>query len=80
MLLVSNGVLIFLEKLQKLAGKKIYYAMQNIIKNNKYLELDVNFYMSGVIAELVKYFRNQSDYSLEEILANAKKWFEKIFN
>lgn len=80
MLLVSNGVLIFLEKLQKLAGKKIYYAMKNIIKNNKYLELDVNFYMSGVIAELVKYFRNQSDYSLEEILANAKKWFEKIFN
>ena len=79
MLLVSNGSLLFLEELKKLAGEKIYYAMQNIIKNNEYLELDVNFYMSGVISELVKYFRVQSDYSLNEILENSKKWFEKIF-
>lgn len=80
MLLASNGSLIFLEKLKKLAGEKIYYALQNIIKNNKYLELDVNFYMDGVISELIKYFRNQSDYSSEELLINSKKWFEKIFN
>lgn len=79
MLLVSNGSIIFLEELKKLAGEKIYYALQNIFKSNKYLELDVSFYMSGVISELVKYFRNQSDYSLEEIDANSKKWFEKIF-
>lgn len=79
MLLVSNGSLIFLEQLKKLAGEKIYYAMRNIIKNNKYLELDVSFYMSGIISELVKYFRGQSDYSLEELLENSKKWFEKIF-
>ena len=79
MLLVSNSSLIFLEQLKKLAGEKIYYAMRNIIKNNKYLELDVSFYMSGIISELVKYFREQSDYSLEELLENSKKWFEKIF-
>lgn len=79
MLLVSNGSIIFLEELKKLAGEKIYYALQNIFKSNKYLELDVSFYMSGVISELVKYFRNQSDYSLDEIDANSKKWFEKIF-
>ena len=79
MLLVSNGSIIFLEELKKLAGEKIYYALKNIFKNNKYLELDVSFYMSGVISELIKYFRNQSDYSLEEILTNSKKWFEKIF-
>lgn len=80
MLLVSNGSLSFLEHLKKLAGEKIYYAMQNITKNNKYLELDINFYMNGVISELVKYFRNQSDYSLDELLVNSKKWFEKVFN
>ncbi|MGN1301755.1 MAG: TetR/AcrR family transcriptional regulator [Clostridia bacterium] len=79
MLLVSNGSLLFLEELKKLAGEKIYYAMRNIIKNNKYLELDVSFYMSGIISELVKYFRGQSDYSLEELLENSKKWFEKVF-
>lgn len=79
MLLVSNGSLIFLEQLKKLAGEKIYNSMQNIIKNNEYLQLDVNFYMDGVISELVKYFRGQSDYSLEELLSNSKKWFEKLF-
>lgn len=80
MLLVSNGSLIFLQELKKLAGEKIYHALQNIIKNNTYLELDVNFYMNGVISELIKYFRNQSDYSLDELLINSKKWFEKVFN
>lgn len=79
MLLVSNGSLIFLEQLKKLAGEKIYYVLKNIIKNNKYLELDVNFYMDGVISESIKYFRDQSDYSLEELLVNSKKWFEKVF-
>lgn len=79
MLLVSNGSLIFLEELKKLAGEKIYIAMQSIIKNNKYLELDVSFYMSGVISKLIKYFRSRSDYSLAEIHANSRKWFEKVF-
>ena len=79
MLLASNGSLIFLEQLKKLAGEKIYFALQNILKNNNYLELDVSFYMDGVISELIKYFRSQSDYSLEELLINSKKWFEKIF-
>lgn len=80
MLLASNGSLIFLEELKRLAGKKIYNLLKDIIKNNEYLELDVNFYMSGIISELVKYFRGQSDYSSEELLVNSKKWFEKIFN
>ena len=79
MLLASNGSLIFLEQLEKLAGEKIYYALKNIIKDNKYLKLDVSFYMDGVISELIKYFRGQSDYSSEELLENSKKWFRKIF-
>lgn len=80
MLLSSNATLTFLEELKKLAGEKIYYALKNTILDNNYLELDVNFYMDGVISELVKYFRGQSNYSSDELLANSKKWFEKIFN
>ena len=79
MLLVSNGSLIFLEELKKLAGEKIYNAMQNIIKNNNYLKLDVNFYMDGIISELVQYYRGQSDFSLDDIFVNSKKWFERVF-
>lgn len=80
MLLSSNATLVFLEELKRLAGKKIYNVLKNIIKNNEYLELDVDFYMDGVISELIKYFRGQSTYSSEELLVNSKKWFEKIFN
>lgn len=80
MLLASNGSLIFLEKLKKLAGEKIYYALQNTVKNNQYLALDVNFFMDGIISELIKYFRDQSNYSLADLLVNSKKWFEKIFS
>lgn len=80
MLLSSNDSLVFLQELKRLAGKKIYNVLKNVIKNNDYLELDINFYMDGVISELIKYFRNQSDYSSEELLINSKKWFEKIFN
>ena len=52
---------------------------EEIEQLNKYLELDVSFYMSGIISELIKYFRNQSDYSLEEIHTNGKRWFDKVF-
>ena len=30
--------------------------------------------------EILKYFRNESDYSLDELLLNTKLWFEKLFN
>ena len=79
MLLVSNGSLVFLEELKKLAGEKIYNALLNIVKNNTYLKLDVNFYMDGIISELVQYYRGQSDFSLDDIFVNSKKWFERVF-
>lgn len=78
MLLSSNETLFFLEKLRKMAIEKIFCALKNIYQN-PYLYLDVGFFMNGVIAEFLKYFRNQSDYSLDELLENTKKWYQKIF-
>lgn len=79
MLLASNDSLYFLEKLKKLSTQKIYHALENS-NNDEYLELSVNFFMNGIIDELFKYFREQSDYTLDELLINMKKWFEKIFS
>ena len=79
MLLSSTETINFLEKLNKMASRKILYALQNNLSQNKYLELDVYFFMDGVMAELIKYFREQSDYSLDELNTNLKKWFNKIF-
>ncbi len=80
MLLSSNDTLFFLEKLRKMAIEKIFSTLKNIYSSaNPYLELDVCFFINGVVAEFLKYFRNQSDYTLDELLINTKKWYKKIF-
>lgn len=79
LLLSTNESLLFLEKLKKIATQKIYDALKYTY-NNKYLDLSVSFFMNGVIMELLKYFRNESNYSLDELLLNITNWFEKIFD
>ena len=79
LLLSANESLFFLEKLKKIASQKIYDALKNTC-TNKYLELNVSFFMNGILMEFFKYFRNESKYSLDELLFNIKKWFEKIFD
>lgn len=80
MLLSSNETLYFLEKLKNMSAQKILFALKKIYKNNEYLELDISFFINGVINELLKYFRNSSSFSLDEIFTNAQKWFQKIFD
>ena len=79
LLLSADESLLFLEKLQKIAIQKIHDALVNCY-DNKFLDLDISFLMNGLLVELLKYFRNESDYSLDELLFNIKKWFDKIFN
>ena len=79
LLLSADESLLFLEKLKKIAGKKIYDALIDTYKD-KYLNLNISFLMNGILMEFVKYFRNESEYSLDELSYNMKKWFEAIFN
>ncbi len=79
LLLTANESILFLDKLEKIAGEKIYDALKNI-SNQKYLDLSISFLMDGITIEVVKYFRKQSKYSLEELHWNTKQWFQKIFN
>ena len=78
MLLSANESLLFLEQLKKIATQKIYETLKN---NNadKYLELSVTFLMDGILVEFIKYFRNESKYTLDELLENIEEWFEKLF-
>lgn len=78
LLLSANESLLFLEKLEKIATAKVYEALKNI-NTDKYLKLDITFLMNGILMEMLRYFRNESPYSLDEILLNMKKWFEKLF-
>ena len=79
LLLSADESLLFLEKLKQIASNKIYDALKNNC-TDQYLKLNISFLMNGILVELLKYFRNESSYSLDEILLNMKKWFEKIFN
>ena len=78
LLLSANETLFFLEKLKKIAGQKIYDALKNE-KNDKYLKLSVSFFINGTLTEILKYFRNESNYTLDELLLNMENWFEKLF-
>ncbi len=78
LLLSANESLLFLEKLKKIASYKIYNALKDDYMD-KYLELNISFFMNGILMEVLKYFRNESSYSLDELLFNMKRWFEKIF-
>ncbi len=79
LLLSANESILFLERLKNIASEKIYKALKSTY-NNKYLEMDVSFLMNGILMEIIKYFRNESDYSLDDLLLNMQKWFEKIFD
>ena len=79
LLLSADDSLLFLEKLKKIASNKIYDALKSEY-NDKYLELNISFLMNGILMEILKYFRNESQYTLDEILFNMKRWFQKLFD
>lgn len=80
MLLSADESLYFLLKMSNTAIEKLYDILKNIYPNDKYLKLTISFFMKGTIDELVKYFRHNSNYTLDEILLNSKKLFKKIFD
>lgn len=78
MLLSADESVLFLEKLKKIAIQKIYEALRGT-STDKYLDLNVSFLMDGILIEIIKYFRNESKYSLEELFENLEECFEKLF-
>ncbi len=75
LLLTTNDSLLFLDKLKKIASQKIYDALKYTSKD-KYLSLTISFLMNGIMLEILKYFRNENSYSLDELLINIKKWIK----
>lgn len=80
MLLSSDEPLTFLNKLKKIAFHKILHVLKSESKynTNKYLELDLSIYIDGLFEQFIKYFREQSDYTLDELIENSKKWLERL--
>lgn len=78
LLLSADESVLFLETLKKIATQKIYEALKETSKD-KYLDLNVSFLMDAILIEIIKYFRNEGKYSLNELFDNLGRCFEKLF-
>ena len=78
MLLSSNEPLIFFDKIRKKFITNTYEIMKHK-RNDKYLKLDISFYVDGLVSQILTYFRANDGYTLEEIGENMKKWIKKLF-
>lgn len=76
-ILASNEPLIFAERLTKLITKKLYDTFKNNQQND--LLLNVTFFTEGSIILIIKYFKKEFDYSLDDINKYMKRLFKKIF-
>lgn len=81
MLLASKEPMLFLEKLDNLIYKKLSKSLSSLsnIKNKNDLEINVSFYVSGAVNQILKYFRGQLDISLNELGQYMKNWLSDIF-
>ena len=78
MLLSSNEPIIFFDQIRKKFITNTYEIVKNT-SNDKYLKLDISFYVDGLVSQILKYFRANEGYTLDEIGDNMKKWIKKLF-
>ena len=76
-LLKSNEPLYYVLGIHKTIIKKLYETLLPYNIDN--LELNVDFFTSGCTEIIMKYFRKETNSSLEEINEYMKKQFKKIF-
>lgn len=77
MMLSSNDPLLFLSRLNKFFNN---YTKEFLTKDNDSdLSLSITFFTDGCMDLIVKYFRKDINYSLDDIKKYIKSLFRKIF-
>lgn len=75
-LLSSDEPYLFINRL----NKKIYTHVQSIIKHNdKNTELNIIFFVDGALHLILRYFKKETDLSLDEINLYIQNMFKKMF-
>ncbi len=77
MILSSNDPLLFTSSLNKIIAKNLYEVLK--YKHNKNLELNISLFIDGCISLVIKHFRKEISYSLDEINAYMKETFKILF-
>lgn len=77
-ILKCDEPLIFMDRLTKLTIEKLTIFLK---ENNSYqnLSFDISIFTYGIVQLYIKYFRNETNYSLDEINNNIKILLQKVF-
>ena len=77
-ILKCDEPLIFMDRLTKLTIEKLTLFLK---ENNSYqnLNFDISIFTYGIVQLYIKYFRNETNYSLDEINNNIKILLQKMF-
>lgn len=79
MILSSNDTIFYFEKIRIAFVNKINNLLVKSGNKNEYLKLDVEFFLEGLLYQIIKYFRTPNYYSIEEIGNRVKIWLNKLF-
>lgn len=76
----SNEFLFAAKKLTAIAsGKLLELCHQDLrIANRAYMELDIRIFLEGILCEYVKYCRDDSEATLEDLYAYTKIWVQEF--
>lgn len=77
MILSSNSPLLFTDNLCNIISKNLIESLDSY--NKDYLELRLTLFINGCIYLLIRYFRNEINYSLDDINTNIKDTFKTLF-
>lgn len=82
MLLVSDAPLLFLKKLDKHTTNTLFEILNNNskIRKSKSLQIDVSFFVDGIMNQILKYFTEDNfPYTLDDLRRYMEKYFRILF-
>ena len=77
-ILKCDEPLIFMDRLTKITIEKLtMFLKQNYSYQN--IDFNIQVFTYGIVRLYIKYFRNETNYSLDDINSNIKLLFQKMF-
>lgn len=78
-ILKADDPMMFMSRLKKIAYLKLIEISNNKCYYNKNFELNVSVFVDGIIGLYIKYFRDEINYSLDDINDYSKWLFKTMF-
>ena len=82
LIFISDEVAGFVQRLGRICKNKIYTAVLNdpAVVNKNLLELEISTFSDGMAMQFIRYYHNDFDVSLENIIEFAKIWSREMIH